>query len=1080
LQHNNEDDGVPTFGDDDTLMEDVVDNSLGNSVPHNGNSLGSGGHNVDSQMEVAEALPAGQAVDDTGMETNEDWPPPLRSPLPKAPISDFREKFDAYVAHAEQNYAELPPEFKAAIELMHLLNVFGAPITLYDKLMDWHIQYDSACTRKVTRKELLKKLRDRYNMQDTQPYEVECVLPKSRVKVKIPCHDAGAMIADLLTDTRIGDKDYLFHNDDPLSPPPEEWLTLEDINSGLAYRETYDQLIRPNPITESGRHRVLLPVIFYMDGTVTGSMQALSIEVFKFTLGIFNCSARDKEYSWRNLGMVPRYEKTKRKAKVYIQNTGHKEAECYLTDSESESEDSLNEGKPKGKSSKVRPRWVPDFDVGPYIDEDVVDNKEDEDQFLLHFEEEEGLYDAIEDPDEEQWEEDEYPEPPISAPTIPDGGPGRPNQSMQDFHKILHVIMHSYRKLQDSLGIEWDLVYKGKLYELQFIPFCVFVKGDTVEHDKHCGKYGSRTKGVKQLCRYCQCPQELTSDPHHVFPRKTQTQIQQLVRKRNVEALHNMSQKFIWNAWYEIRFGLHNDYGIHGACPVEPLHWILLGQYKYSIQMFFEQTGNKSILADVMETVVEHLGWLFQRQSDKSFPRTMFKEGIRSAYLQGHEFTGVMLVLATALRTTKGRQDLLKERRGKQKHFFHNKKFINDWIMMLETQIELEQFLKLRTMDVPMVQNLQEKAKDYMQLTKTVGKRQSGQGFNTMNFHAFLHVPDDILNFGPSRVVNVMCNESHHIPDKKSAKRTQRRPKTFDMQTAKQMEDRRVIEFAAMELLGACRWSYFDEYEVEEGVGPPNPGIAPPVLGGVQARFSYCEEQEKYTYSLKTEMKEKHKYIYKDKYFLEKMSQVAFQVEEYLDSVVLHSELTFQGTIYRAAPHFLGKPWWDWALFRFREDNEETDNPNNPAGTPFVEYEEDEVPIEPAVKPAHLRGFIDLRNLPDDNNTGYMSTIYAFVECVRRNNHPDEQIPAQIFQPYVKISRYNSLYHQTSGSGEWVPKFSLLPIEKLYGPAVVIPDLGNSHPKAFIRVAAPSEWSGFFQDWLEQGGDGAFDEEQSR
>ena len=50
-------------------------------------------------------------------------------------------------------------------------------------------------------------------------------------------------------------------------------------------------------------------------------------------------------------------------------------------------------------------------------------------------------------------------------------------------------------------------------------------------------------------------------------------------------------------------------------------------------------------------------------------------------------------------------------------------------------------------------------------------------GFKTMNFHGMLHVPDDILCFGPPHTVNTMSNESHHKPDKKLAKRTQKKAK---------------------------------------------------------------------------------------------------------------------------------------------------------------------------------------------------------------------------------------------------------------------------------------------------------------
>jgi hypothetical protein len=37
------------------------------------------------------------------------------------------------------------------------------------------------------------------------------------------------------------------------------------------------------------------------------------------------------------------------------------------------------------------------------------------------------------------------------------------------------------------------------------------------------------------------------------------------------------SQQFLINAFDSVRFGLHNNRGIFGACPGEILHLILLG-----------------------------------------------------------------------------------------------------------------------------------------------------------------------------------------------------------------------------------------------------------------------------------------------------------------------------------------------------------------------------------------------------------------------------------------------------------------------------------------------------------------------
>ena len=62
---------------------------------------------------------------------------------------------------------------------------------------------------------------------------------------------------------------------------------------------------------------MLLPVICCVDGCVTGFNENLAIEFMKFTLGIFNSQAREKACTWRNLGAVPQFLKTKAKAVIF-------------------------------------------------------------------------------------------------------------------------------------------------------------------------------------------------------------------------------------------------------------------------------------------------------------------------------------------------------------------------------------------------------------------------------------------------------------------------------------------------------------------------------------------------------------------------------------------------------------------------------------------------------------------------------------------------------------------------------------------------------------------------------------------
>ena len=132
----------------------------------------------------------------------------------------------------------------------------------------------------------------------------------------------------------------------------------------------------------------------------------------------------------------------------------------------------------------------------------------------------------------------------------------------QDFHTMLSVILESFVELQRT-GFVWDLVYKGKLYKNI--------------------KFKIRTRTVKHICRYCHrhCPTDEADDPRVKHKKKKPGPIQKLVDKQDLEALRDISQQCIQNAWCEVGFHQAKDSGIHGACPSEMLHAILLGVVKY-------------------------------------------------------------------------------------------------------------------------------------------------------------------------------------------------------------------------------------------------------------------------------------------------------------------------------------------------------------------------------------------------------------------------------------------------------------------------------------------------------------------
>ena len=78
--------------------------------------------------------------------------------------TEILENFARHVDAGDSTFAPLQPEYKAAIELMNILNKAGAPLTVYDSIMNWHVKH-SFCKNcnvetqlKVTDKDLINKL----------------------------------------------------------------------------------------------------------------------------------------------------------------------------------------------------------------------------------------------------------------------------------------------------------------------------------------------------------------------------------------------------------------------------------------------------------------------------------------------------------------------------------------------------------------------------------------------------------------------------------------------------------------------------------------------------------------------------------------------------------------------------------------------------------------------------------------------------------------------------------------------------------------------------------------------------------
>jgi len=214
--------------------------------------------------------------------------------------------FREYVKYAKGNFLPLSDSEQRAVRILYKLVKKRAPLDTYRDVMAWYLRetgqlgyHESVGQSRhfISRKVLIKKLRNKYFMDHQYAKGVVITLPYSKSKVTVWTKSAHDAILSLLTDPRWTADDWLLDGDNPFAIPPDNLTDISDMNTGEAYHATYKKLItKPN--------QILVPLPLYIDGAVTGQFDKLSITGLKVCNGSLNRKARDKEHAWRTLGYV--------------------------------------------------------------------------------------------------------------------------------------------------------------------------------------------------------------------------------------------------------------------------------------------------------------------------------------------------------------------------------------------------------------------------------------------------------------------------------------------------------------------------------------------------------------------------------------------------------------------------------------------------------------------------------------------------------------------------------------------------------------------------------------------------------
>ncbi len=414
---------------------------------------------------------------------------------------------------------------------------------------------------------------------------------------------------------------------------------------------------------------------------------------------------------------------------------------------------------------------------------------------------------------------------------------------------MLDVILEGLVEIQDT-GFFWDLPYKGTIHSILYKTFVPFIKADTKEADLFCGKYQNRTK-AQQICRYCHCKTEEADDHLHKPKPKTKTEIRQLVRDQNHDRLKEISQHYLLNAFWKVRFSVAVTAGIHGSCPSEMLHALLLGIFKYTREIFFHELGAQAAGGKDMNALAQLYCGHFCRQSDRTRPPTNFSKGIQAGKMMAKEYRGILLVMLAVLRSTHGAH--IMERRKKTR----DETWRDDWMLLVETLLEWEAFLNEPEMSLRILERLKKKHRFIMYLMRKIANRTDGMGLKLMKFHAILHTVEDIILFGVPTEFDTGANESHHKPSKYASTLTQRKADTLNHQTATRLTEFRLVDLAMLEIKeGLKLWEYYQPWEpMEEDNASESESIGMKISTGETKIEVYWDEDGVSGFKMKTRSK---------------------------------------------------------------------------------------------------------------------------------------------------------------------------------------------------------------------------------
>jgi hypothetical protein len=382
-----------------------------------------------------------------------------------------------------------------------------------------------------------------------------------------------------------------------------------------------------------------------------------------------------------------------------------------------------------------------------------------------------------------------------------------PGQNVRNTHRMLRIMFAGLKKIQEQGGLHIDIVKPqsgGVEVKLLLKVPIAFIIGDCKGHDVLCGRFASHK--IEILCRDCNCLHKDADNHLTECQMRKMCDIKHLTDQKPTEEvlkeLQILGQHYVRNAFYELDFG-QNPGGIHTATPIETLHGIELGWFKYALKGFFDLlTPTETTQFDLLS---KGFSQQHKHQSYRDFPRTSFPHGFSNVTrLQGHEYVGCLLLSVLVLSSRPWKIVMMDIKPRKQNR-------INQYFDLFETLLSFHAFTKSKT---HLKKNIRkggggkkplatQAIQVCIQKFKKVIRRKAGHGSKLTKIHQMLHIAYYIEMYGAAlNWYGSPCESLHKWFVKKPGRKTQRRPDLFEEQAAKRVVESYIITLAYGLIMG--------------------------------------------------------------------------------------------------------------------------------------------------------------------------------------------------------------------------------------------------------------------------------------